>query len=390
MSPHHQRVLLLSVSTQTSDRVFELCQQCDHHQLTLVHCVDLDEVEHQLAHFPVSLLIFDLASVGSSVTMDGLAQRLSPKPLVALISEGTAEQLVAALRNGADDVYVTAELQLHPELFIQSVERQLKRARYIEEVYSLRDSLERSLDELREDQHAAQQVQLNLLPPTCQIINGLSFDYFLKPSLLLSGDFVDAFAINEQLSMFYLADVSGHGASSALVTVLLKNMTHRLLRNYRRNSSFDILSPVSTLERINREMLLTSLGKHLTMFVGVIDHERSCLDYAVGGHHPLPVLRQNGEVRYLEGKGMPLGLFEEPVFERHFCELESGFEISLFSDGILEIIDAPSLREKEDWLLQQCLSDWDSPEQFLQSMMPAGRADNPDDVAIMRVRRDAL
>ncbi|SIQ11623.1 PP2C family protein-serine/threonine phosphatase [Marinobacterium stanieri] len=390
MDLHHQRVLLLSASAETSDRIFELCSQCDHHQLTLVHCADLEEVEHQLDHFPVSLLIFDLASVGSSVTMDALAQRLSPKPLVALIEEGTAEQLVAALRSGADDVYVIGELQLHPDLFIQSVERQLKRARYIEEVYSLRDSLERSLDELREDQHAAQQVQLNLLPPTSQRINSLEFDYILKPSLLLSGDFVDAFPINDQLSMFYLADVSGHGASSALVTVLLKNMTHRLLRNYRRNSSFDILSPVSTLERINREMLLTSLGKHLTMFVGVIDHDRSCLDYAVGGHHPLPILRQNGEVRYLEGKGMPLGLFDEPHFERHFCELDTAFDITLFSDGILEIIDGDSLREKEDCLLRQCSSEWDSPEQLLQSMMPAGRADNPDDVAIMRVRRDAL
>lgn len=381
---------MLSADTHTTDRVFELCEQCDHRRLRLVHCSDMDDVEQQLEHFTVSLLIFDLASIGSSLVMDSIAQRLSPKPLIALINEGTAEQLVAALRNGADDVYVVGELDLHPELFIVSVERQLRRARYIEEVNGLRDSLERSLDELREDQHAAQQVQLNLLPPSHQIINGMSVDYVLKPSLLLSGDFVDAFAVNEQLTLFYLADVSGHGASSALVTVLLKNMTHRLLRNYRRNSSFDILSPVSTLERINREMLLTSLGKHLTMFVGLIDHERSRLNYAVGGHHPLPILQQGGEGRYLEGKGMPLGLFEQPEFELCSCVLEDRFELTLFSDGVLEIIDAESLARKEEYLLRQCAGEWGSPEQLLQSMMPAGRADNPDDVAIMRVRRESL
>ncbi|WP_343803464.1 PP2C family protein-serine/threonine phosphatase [Marinobacterium maritimum] len=346
-------------------------------------------MDRQLEHFDISLVIFDLATIGSSLLMDKLAQRVSPKPLLALIREGTAEQLVAALRSGADDVYVSGELDLHPELFVRSVERQLRRARYIEEVHSLRDSLERSLDELREDQHAAQQVQQNLLPPPHQRINGIDFDYCLKPSLLLSGDFVDALAINDELSLFYLADVSGHGTSSALVTVLLKNMTHRLLRNYRRNSSFDILSPSDTLHRINKELLLTSLGKHLTMFVGLVDHQKNTLRYAVGGHHPLPVLQQAGEVRYLEGRGMPLGLFESPVFDECELPLADNFVLTLFSDGILEVLAGDSLVDKEQKLLQLCRDNMGSPAVFLQSMMPAERV-HPDDVAIMTVRRESI
>jgi len=389
MGLHHQRVLLLSDSTHTIDRIFELCEQCDHQRLRLIVCRDTDEADQQLDHYDISLIIFDLASVGSSLLMDHMAQRLNPKPLIALISEGTAESLVAALRSGADDVYVSGELDLHPELFIRSVERQLKRARYIEEVRSLRDSLERSLDELREDQHAAQQVQQNLLPPHKQRLNGIEFEYVLQPSLLLSGDFVDAFEINERLSLFYLADVSGHGASSALVTVLLKNMTHRLLRNYRRNSSFDILSPSATLHRINREMLLTSLGKHLTMFVGLINHDTQTLSYAVGGHHPLPILQQSGQAHYLEGRGMPLGLFEEPVFDELECALDDCFTLSLFSDGVLEVLEGDTLEEKEQVLLNMCSAKYGSPVEFLRSMMPAERG-HPDDVAIMTVRRESL
>ncbi|MBV0932225.1 PP2C family protein-serine/threonine phosphatase [Marinobacterium weihaiense] len=389
MSLDAQRILLLSNCAHTVDRIFELCERCDHGHLRLVVCADMEEVDQQLEHFDISLVIFDLATSGSSLTMDCLAQRISPKPLLALIGEGTAEQLVAALRNGADDVYVAGELDLHPELFVRSVERQLRRAGYIEEVHGLRDSLERSLDELREDQRAAQQVQHNLLPPEQQYFNGISFEYALQPSLLLSGDFVDALAINEHLSLFYLADVSGHGTSSALVTVLLKNMTHRLLRNYRRHSSFDILSPASTLHRINREMLLTSLGKHLTMFVGLIDHDKGCLNYAVGGHHPLPILQQGGTVRYLEGRGMPLGLFEDPLFEAHEVTLDDEFALTLFSDGILELMGDESLALKEQRLLALCAGNHDSPARFLQSIMPVGRA-SPDDVAIMTVRRESL
>lgn len=389
MALHHQRVLLLSDITHTIDRIFELCELCDHQRLRVVVCRSVEEADQQLDHYDVSLIIFDLASVGSSLLMDHMAQRLNPKPLIALVSEGTAENLVAALRSGADDVYVIGELDLHPEHFVHSVERQLKRAQYIEEVYSLRDTLGRSLDELREDQHAAQQVQQKMLPPPKQLINGIEYEYVLRPSLLLSGDFVDAFAISDRLSLFYLADVSGHGASSALVTVLLKNMTHRLLRNYRRNSSFDILSPSATLHRINREMLLTSLGKHLTMFVGLIDHTTQSLSYAVGGHHPLPVLLQDGQARPLEGRGMPLGLFEDPVFDELQCKLSDTFTLTLFSDGVLEVMEGESLEQKEQALVSMCSAEFGSPAEFLQRMMPAGRG-HPDDVAIMTVRRESV
>ncbi|MBA4502035.1 PP2C family protein-serine/threonine phosphatase [Marinobacterium marinum] len=389
MEVNTQRVLLLSSCAHTVNRIFELCKLCDHQRLSLVVCADAEEVDRQLEHFDVSLIIFDLATIGSSLLMDQLAQRISPKPLLALIKEGTAEQLVAALRNGADDVYVADELSLHPELFARSVERQLRRAQFIEEVHGLRDSLERSLDELRDDQHAAQQVQQNLLPPAHQSINGIEFDYCLKPSLLLSGDFVDAVAVNNDLSLFYLADVSGHGTSSALVTVLLKNMTHRLLRNYKRHSSFDILSPSDTLRRINKELLLTSLGKHLTMFVGLIDHRNNTLSYAVGGHHPMPVLQQGGSVAFLEGRGMPLGLFEDPVFDECELALDASFALTLFSDGILEVLAGESLADKEQALLRLCRDNMGSPAAFLQSMMPVERV-HPDDVAIMTVRRESL
>ena len=59
------------------------------------------------------------------------------------------------------------------------------------------------------------------------------------------------FWISEDKVLVYIADVSGHGASSAFVTVLLRNLTNRLQRNLRRQSSEDILHPERFLERIN-------------------------------------------------------------------------------------------------------------------------------------------
>lgn len=59
-----------------------------------------------------------------------------------------------------------------------------------------------------------------MLPDKELNVGGLLARYLLIPSLYLSGDFVDVVSIDADKTMFYLADVSGHGASSALVTVL--------------------------------------------------------------------------------------------------------------------------------------------------------------------------
>src|SRR5690606_40550624 len=83
---------------------------------------------------------------------------------------------------------------------------------------------------------AGRHIQLKLFPERGREIDGLQFDHLIKPSLYLSGDFLDYFQIDERNVVFYLADVSGHGASSAFVTVLLKNLTNRLQRNLRRGS----------------------------------------------------------------------------------------------------------------------------------------------------------
>lgn len=386
MSHREQAVLMVSASIAVTDLIFELCERCQRSHLRFFVARSTDEVERLLEHCTISIVIVDRSTIDNLAYLNQLSAFISPMPTVVLTEEGTAEELVAALRNGADDVFSLNELHQHPDLFVGTMNRQLQRVDMIEDAAYLRDSLERSLDELRADQHAAQQLQQKLLPPPKRELNHICFEYILQPSLLLSGDFVDSMAINDYQTVFYLADVSGHGASSALVTVLLKNMTYRLVRNYNRSSSFDIQSPLATMQRVNHEILLTGLGKHLTMFIGLIDARDSTLTYAVGGHHPMPILRQRGRALFLEGRGMPIGLFEQPVFEERRIELDAEYSLTLFSDGILEVAEGDSLEEKEQTLLSVCSRNNLSPQSISDSIIPAGRV-NPDDVAIMTVSR---
>lgn len=385
MSRAYQHVLLVSCCTETIDRLFEICELCDQPNIKVVLARDAESAKTVLENQPLSLAILDLETTGLEV-LQYFSKQLSPKSVVALVSEEGSAALRLALRSGADDVFLRSELSDNTEAFVKSIKRQMRRATHIEDANSLRDSLERSLDELRADHHAAQHVQQNLLPEPEQTINGVKYEYTLTPSLLLSGDFVDAIQVNEHLSMFYLADVSGHGASSALVTVLLKNLTSRLLRNYRRSSSYDLLSPLATLNRINQEILLTRMGKHMTMFIGLLDSRTSELTYAVGGHHPMPILSSGGAASFLEGRGMPVGMFDKPVFEERVIQLPKNFTLTLFSDGILETISETSLAEKEALLLRTLKNGFISSE-ALTAELEFGVETHPDDVAIMTVSR---
>ncbi len=314
-----------------------------------------------------------------------LAERVESTPIVVLAREDQAGWVIQMLRQGACDFFTLPLASI--DVFSEAVKRHLHRSSLMADTEHLRDELQHSLALLREDQQAGRHVQQKMLPPNDQIINDYRFEYSIKPSLFLSGDFVDYFRISESLSMFYLADISGHGASSAFVTVLLKNMTNRLLRNYNRGSSFHILSPTDVLSRINKELLDTGLGKHLTMFVGLLDRIENTLQYGAGGHFPMPILYQNGSAEYLPGTGMPVGLFDDAQFEGRIVELEEQFQLTLFSDGILEILDKPDLKSKEDFLLEVAQQGYDDLEDVAKSLGIDQVDDAPDDIAALSVSR---
>jgi len=261
---------------------------------------------------------------------------------------------------------------------------------YRQELEETNRELRSGIAELRADQNAGRKVQLRMLPDHDLQISGLQVDHKIKPSLYLSGDFLDYFRISEDKVLVYIADVSGHGASSAFVTVLLKNLTNRLQRNLKRQSSDDILHPERFLERINSELLDTGLGKHVTVFVGIISISERILSYAVGAHFPMPILSfEDGETRFLEGNGLPVGLFEDPEWEVYQVHLDRPFRLLMFSDGILEVIAPKSLDEKERTLLELVSGGSHTIASLSEALGLDTISELPDDIAIVSVT-DAL
>lgn len=287
-----------------------------------------------------------------------IRQTASETPIIVLSGAGVMSDAVEALRLGAADYLIKPLEDL--AVLEHSVRRALDRAylrvenqRYRDKLEAANRELQASLNLLQEDQNAGRQVQMNMLPVTPWSIEGLEFSHRIIPSLYLSGDFVDYFRVDERRVAFYLADVSGHGASSAFVTVLLKFMTTRLLYESRRNGTLPEFKPSEVLAHINRGLINTKLGKHVTMLGGVIDLEKNCLTYSIGGHLPLPVLFVDGQASYLEGRGLPVGLFDDASYDDRVMELPPSFSLSLFSDGILDVLPGATLKEKEALLPEQ-------------------------------------
>jgi sigma-B regulation protein RsbU (phosphoserine phosphatase) len=313
-------------------------------------------------------------------------------PIVACSSSESSADVVSALRAGAADFVLKpcnddkgALDDVLGKLFDRVRVNRLNQL-YRQELEEANRDLRDGIAELRADQRAGRKVQLRMLPEHEQVMSGLHVDHLIKPSLYLSGDFLDYFRISDDKVLVYIADVSGHGASSAFVTVLLKNLTNRLQRNLRRGSSEDILYPDRFLERINSELLDTGLGKHVTVFVGIISLSERKLNYAVGAHFPMPILSfEGGETAFLEGSGLPVGLFETPEWEVYEVPLNKPFHLTLFSDGILEVIREKGLDEKERTLLELVSGGRHTIASLSEALNLDQISELPDDIAIVSV-----
>ncbi|WP_134451175.1 two-component system response regulator RssB [Pseudomonas aeruginosa] len=322
-----------------------------------------------------------------------IRQTASETPIIVLSGAGVMSDAVEALRLGAADYLIKPLEDL--AVLEHSVRRALDRAylrvenqRYRDKLEAANRELQASLNLLQEDQNAGRQVQMNMLPVTPWSTEGLEFSHRIIPSLYLSGDFVDYFRVDERRVAFYLADVSGHGASSAFVTVLLKFMTTRLLYESRRNGTLPEFKPSEVLAHINRGLINTKLGKHVTMLGGVIDLEKNSLTYSIGGHLPLPVLFVEGQASYLEGRGLPVGLFDDATYDDRVMELPPSFSLSLFSDGILDVLPGATLKEKEASLPEQVAAAGGTLDGLRQVFGLANLAEMPDDIALLVLSRN--
>lgn len=323
-----------------------------------------------------------------------LSTRSPDTPIIVISGAGVMSDVVEALRLGASDYFIKpivdmAVLEHAIQRGMEEVNLRRENLRYRQQLEQANRELEANLSMLEQDQQAGRHIQMRLLPPSPQQFGQYRFRHKIFPSLYLSGDFVEYTLVGEDHITFFIADIAGHGASSAFVTALLKNFTAHLRSDYRNHGRDNILKPRKFLEKVSHDMLRTGIGKHMTMCLGVLDMSKNSLNYSVAGHLPLPVLLVPGEKpRYLQGKGMPAGLFEDATFEESEIDLPDKWTLALFSDGILEILPPKELADKEQALLDMLASHPETIDELAGTLGLDSVKDAPDDIAVLMVSRE--
>ena len=277
-------------------------------------------------------------------------------PVIVVSGVSLLDYAVQALKRGAWD-YVTKPIQ-DMAVLERAIHRVIEHAdllrqnrEYREHLETLNHELTQTLNHLQEDEEAGRRIQFQMLPQDNMLFGSYTFQRRLFPSMYLSGDFVDYFPIDDRRVGFYMADVSGHGAASAFVTVMLNTMIIQYRDALWQSGDDTIMHPQHTLQRLNRDLCRQNLDKHLTLFYGVIDIEQHTLQFSNSGQFPYPLQYNGHEVCSLECPGRPLGLFEDAEYKVWQHELPQQWILLLVSDGILELMSEDSMLKRYSALL---------------------------------------
>ncbi len=289
------------------------------------------------------------------------------------------ETLLDAMRSGITDAW---RLPVGDDFLTQRIQAILGQSQQAQSQAEAR--LSQYVADLRRDQRAGRYIQMGMLPPNPMAIEHYRLQHRIVPSLVLSGDFVDYFRITDRYFAFYIADVSGHGASSAFVTVLLKNFSRRLRREYRPTMLHE---PGEILEWINRELLEQNIDKHAVILFAIVDLEQNSVCLVNAGHFPPAILINEAGASFIEQRGKPVGLFDEVKYEAQNVQLAAGDRLVLFSDGVLDAMDGMELSQKEAVLLRAA---GESAEmEAIWGKLGITEGSVPDDMTCLTVRRES-
>jgi len=178
---------------------------------------------------------------------------------------------------------------------------------------------------------AAEKIQQRLLPQESPVLPGFDVAGATFPAEYAAGDYFDYLTFPDGSFGVLVADVSGHGFSSALLTA--STSAHIRSSAETCGQVDDILRRVNV--QLERE---TEDGRFVTMLFAHVDLQNRMLTYANAGHPYGYVLDDAGNRKHvLKSATVPLGILPDTRFPLDGpLRLERGDLVLLVSDGVLE------------------------------------------------------
>jgi sigma-B regulation protein RsbU (phosphoserine phosphatase) len=248
------------------------------------------------------------------------------------------ENLLHAIEAGCDDF---ATKPAHPDelrVRLRSAERVINLEAKLEHRNA---ELQKANEIIEHDLERAAELQTSLLPAPLES-EKVCISWYFKPAVFIGGDSFNYFYPNPEdkdLLIFFSADVSGHGAASAMLSMFLYSSFLPSSGLYEGAITRERLHEIPAIFARNLNILVnkTHGGHYLTMLFGVLDLSASTMFYTQAGHpYPFHYDAANKNLKTLEVTGFPIGLLEDAEYETQQLQMKKGDKFVMYSDGICE------------------------------------------------------
>ncbi len=174
----------------------------------------------------------------------------------------------------------------------------------------------------------ARDIQRHVLPDE-DSMPGLRMASLFLPADEASGDYYDMISLPDKVALLCVADVTGHGISAAMTTVLLRSLLRMAAETW--------CHPGEILEFVNHRFVEAVLTEDFaSVFLLRIDLRSGLTEYASAGHGTGWLLCPDGERRELESTGLILGIDEDATWESRELQLLLDDRLLVVTDGVTE------------------------------------------------------
>jgi sigma-B regulation protein RsbU (phosphoserine phosphatase) len=235
-----------------------------------------------------------------------------------------------SLESGADDyIMKTGE----PSAMIVKVRSLLRLKKLSDELKHKYAELEEKNSMLDRQLAMARRVQRSFIREIRLTLGKSEFVSKYMPALDIGGDFFDIVRLGDDVVAVCIGDVSGHGISAALLTLLLNQMIRAQASVY--------TNPAQFLFHMNNAMVQTfegaDVGMYACMFFAVVDSARRRVYYANAGQVlPIFVDAGAGAAEELDISGTPIGLMPDSAYDYKTLVYNEGDLIMFYTDGLAD------------------------------------------------------
>jgi len=180
----------------------------------------------------------------------------------------------------------------------------------------------------------AHEVQRNLMPRSFPKAAGADISAFSRIAKEGGGDYYDLLDFGSGRFGFACADIAGKGVAAALVVVIIRSIV--------RSNALPGRGASEVVGVVN-DTISAEVGEErfASLFYCQYDARFRALNYCNAGHAPLLLYRLNhGSFAQLDTGGVPVGIEKGVEYGQAYCGLEAGDVALLYTDGVLEAVNA--------------------------------------------------